>query len=172
LARKSNLAMQIELVDGQPRPKVLWSTEQASPSFGSPIVHAGYAYWVNRSGVVYCFDAQTGEPCYTERIKQSCWATPLGIGDRLYFFGKDGVTTVLAAGPKFEVLAENTLWEAAPPADPALPRPGPPQRASEGAMGGPTLYGVAAVDGSLLIRTGEKLYCLRAKDSRSDSQSH
>lgn len=36
---------------------------------------------------------------------------PLGIGNRIYFFGKDGHTTVIAAGEKFEVMAENQLWE-------------------------------------------------------------
>ena len=39
------------------------------------------------------------------------WATPLGIGDRLHLFGKDGLTTVLKPGPSFEILRENTLWD-------------------------------------------------------------
>lgn len=164
LAKQSNLAMTIELINGKPEPKVLWKTEQATPTFGSPTVYAGHAYWVNRTGVVYCFDAKTGEPCYTERIKQSCWATPLGLGDRVYFFGKDGLTTVLRSGPKFEVLAENQLW------DPASQKPDPAKAAAEDTdekrkaaamFSGATQYGVAAVSGSLLIRTGEKLYCLR-----------
>jgi outer membrane protein assembly factor BamB len=163
-AKKSNLAMAIELVENKAVPKVLWRTEQATPTFGSPVVHAGQAYWVNRVGAVYCYDAQTGEASYTERIKQSCWATPLGVGDRLYLFGKDGVTTVLRAGPKFEVLAENQLW------DPAAFKPDPAKAAAEstperrqaaGTFSGPVQYGVAAVNGSLLIRTGDVLYCVR-----------
>jgi outer membrane protein assembly factor BamB len=166
LARQSNFAMTVELVDGKPTPKVLWRTEQATPTFGSPMVYAGHAYWVNRSGVVYCFDAKTGEPCYTQRIKQSCWATPLGIGDHVYFFGKDGLTTVLRSGPKFEVLAENELW------DPSAPKPDAAKAAAEEdteekrkaapMFAGATQYGVAAVTGSLLIRTGERLFCLRS----------
>lgn len=162
--KKSNLAMTIELVDGKPQPKVLWRTEKATPSFNSPMVHEGHAYWVNTQGVVFCLDAATGEMRYTERVKQSCWATPVGIGDRVYIFGKDGITTVLRAGPKFEVLAENQLW------DPAAFKPDPAKAAAEdteekrkGAanFSGPTQYGVAAVNGSLLVRIGEKLYCLR-----------
>jgi outer membrane protein assembly factor BamB len=166
LAKKSNLAMKIEMTGGVATPKVLWQTEQATPTFGSPVVYAGHAYWVNRSGVVYCLDAVTGEPRYTERIKQSCWATPLGVGDRIYFFGKDGQTTVIRSGPKFEVLAENQLW------DPASQKPDPAKAAAEdteekrkaaATFSGSTQYGIAAVSGSLLIRTGEKLYCLRTK---------
>jgi outer membrane protein assembly factor BamB len=163
-AKKSNLAMAIELIDGLPTPRVLWRTEEVTPTFGSPTVYAGHAYWVNRVGVVYCFDAQTGEQRYAERVKQSCWATPLGVGDRVYFFGKDGVTTVVRAGPKFEILAENQLW------DPATVKPDPAKAEAESTeerrraaamFSGRVQYGIAAVDGSLLIRTGDTLYCIR-----------
>ncbi|QDU31441.1 outer membrane biogenesis protein BamB [Anatilimnocola aggregata] len=162
--KKSNFAMTIELVDGKPQPKVLWRTEQATPTFNSPVVYAGHAYWVNTQGVVFCLDATTGEARYTERLKQSCWATPLGVGDRLYFFGKDGVTSVLRTGPKFELLAENQLWDPAQlKVDPAKGAAEDTEEKREAAamFSGPTQYGVAAVSGSLLIRTGDKLYCLR-----------
>jgi outer membrane protein assembly factor BamB len=163
-AKKSNLAMAIEVTDGKVAPKVLWRTEQATPTFGSPVVYADQAYWINRVGAVYCFDAASGEPRFTERVKQSCWATPLGVGDRLYLFGKDGLTTVLRAGPKFEVLAENQLW------NPDDFKPDPAKAAAESTeersaaaanFSGPVQYGVAAIDGSLLIRTGDVLYCVR-----------
>jgi outer membrane protein assembly factor BamB len=163
-AKKSNLALAIEPAGEGLVPRVLWRTEEVTPSFGSPIVYAGYAYWVNRVGAVYCFDAATGQQQYAQRTKQSCWATPLGVGDRVYFFGKDGITTVLRAGPKFEVLSENQLW------DPAAVKPDPDRIAREetderrkaaAMFAGPVQYGVAAVEGSLLIRTGEVLYCVR-----------
>ena len=167
-ARKSNFAMAIEMVDGKPVPRILWKTETATPSFGSPMVHGGCAYWVNRSGVVFCFDAASGKLHYTERIKQSCWATPLGLGERVYFFGKDGLTTVLASGAKFEVLAENMLWDPDKvQADANLAAEETEERRRAAAMfSGPTQYGIAAIDGSLLIRTGNTLYCLRSKKPR------
>jgi outer membrane protein assembly factor BamB len=163
-AKKSNFAISIEVIDGKPTPKILWRAEEAMPTFASPRVYAGHAYWINRVGVVYCFDAESGELRYAERTKQSCWATPQGAGDRLYLFGKDGVTTVLRAGPKFEVLAENQLW------DPASVKPDPAKLAAEeteerrqaaAMFSGRVLYGVAASGGSLLIRTGDVLYCVR-----------
>ncbi len=163
-AKKSNLAMSIAAAGDKLAPEVLWRTESAVPTFASPMVYRDHAYWINRSGVVYCLDAKTGESRYTERIKQSSWATPVGVGDRLYCFGKDGTTTVLRAGPKFEELAENQLW------DPASIKPDParasqestPERQQSAAMfSGPVQYGVALAPGSLLIRTGDTLYCLR-----------
>jgi outer membrane protein assembly factor BamB len=163
-AKRSNLAMAIELAEGKPAPKILWRTEEVTPTFASPKVYAGHAYWINRVGVVYCFDAATGEQRYAERVKQSCWATPIGAGDRLYLFGKDGVTTVLRAGPRFEVLAENQLW------DPASVKPDPAKVAAEDTeerrraaamFSGRVQYGVAAAANSLVIRTGDVLYCVR-----------
>ncbi len=166
-AKKSNLAATIEIKDGEPSLKVLWRTEDATPSFGSPVVYHGHAYWVNRVGVIYCFDAETGEQRFVERTKQSCWATPLGIGNHVYFFGKDGVTTVLRTGPKFEIVAENELWDpAAVKPDPAkIVREETEERRKAAAMfSGPVQYGVAAVGGSLLVRTGETLYCLKKQE--------
>lgn len=111
-ARRSNIALSVEKTGDVFEAKTLWSADKAMPTFASPMVYQGYAYWVNRVGAVFCFDATTGAPIYSERVAQTCWATPVGIGDRIYFFGKDGVTSVIAAGPEFKVLAENTLWEA------------------------------------------------------------
>ncbi len=163
-ARKSNLALSAARIDGRWEPQVLWRSERVTTSFGSPIVHAGCAYWVNRAGVITCLDAATGTVHYEQRSPQSVWATPLGVGDRVYFFGKDGTTTVVAAGPEWKVLAENTLWEpdsvAVDPA--AATREATEERRRGAAMfGGRIQYGVAVVDGSLLVRTGDVLYCLR-----------
>lgn len=223
-ARKSNFFMRIEAVGDSYKPVVVWSTKEAMPTFASPMAHQGQAYWVNRVGVIYCFDLKTGENVYTERTKQTAWATPVGLGDRLYVFGKDGVTTVLAAGPEFKVLAENALWDpksagedplnreraarershggehnqggdrpsadkasgalAAEPAKggppvaaaqaataPATPPAGRPpmtdkereeaRARGEGQFPDPVQFGVALVNGSLVIRTGDTLYCVR-----------
>jgi outer membrane protein assembly factor BamB len=164
LATKSNIAVTIDLVDGKPSPRTLWTAQKAMPSFGSPMVHAGHAYWVNRAGAVYCFDVATGDLRYNERTKQSVWATPIGIGDRVYLFGKEGTTTVLAAGSEFKVLAENQLWDpaAVKPDEAAGQKEDTEEKRKAAAMvSGPVQYGVAAVGGGFLIRTGPKLYSVR-----------
>lgn len=204
-ARKSNFAMRIEPNGETFVAKVAWGTEKAMPTFGSPFVYRGHAYWVNNVGVVYCFDSESGEQRYARRIKQPCWATPIGIGEHVYFFGKDGLTTILAAVAEFNVVAENPLWEGASSIEVkseegehghgggARGRPsttggrgGESGKAAEGSSPGrgrgrpadgaagpstagpgglmfsdPVQYGVAIVNGSLLIRTGDLIYCVR-----------
>ncbi|QDU98831.1 PQQ-like beta-propeller repeat protein [Lignipirellula cremea] len=177
-AKRSNLAMQVTAGSGDFQPSVLWRTEKAMPSFGSPMVHQGYAYWVTKAGVLFCFNAETGEQAYIERIGLTCWATPLGVDNRIYLFGKDGVTKVIAAGPEFQLLAENILFDAADPlSEMRSHRTEKPLTEEERAsnrermaergltFADPVQYGYAAVDGRFVIRTGAMLYCITENES-------
>lgn len=114
-------------------PVAVWKCPDAASSFSSPLAYAGRVYLVNKAGAAACLDLATGKKLWTERVG-SCWASPLGAENRIYFFGKDGATTVVAAEAEFRKLAENRLT-------------------IEG-----RLYGVAAVDGLFLVRTGKMLY--------------
>ncbi|WDQ14615.1 PQQ-binding-like beta-propeller repeat protein [Rhodopirellula sp. P2] len=110
-ARESNLCLRIDGDGKQFQPEVAWKTTKATTTFASPIAHQGLAYWITTAGVLYCFDLESGELVYRKRAGEQCWVTPVGIGDRIYLFGKGGETTVIAAGPEFNVLAENELWD-------------------------------------------------------------
>lgn len=163
MAKRSNGLMKVTKAGDKYEAKFVWTNSKASPSFGSPIIHKGHAYWVNRAGAVSCLNAKTGETVYTDRLESS-WATPIGIGDRIYFFGqKKGITSVIATGPEFKLLARNKLWETEPKDDSlskAAPETG--QRAAASSrFAGQTTYGAAVVSGSLVIRTGNLLYCVR-----------
>ena len=163
-AKKSNGLVRVKREGDKWNVEKVWLTSQASPSWASPFVHQGLAYWVNRAGVVYCIDAKTGEQKYAQRTKQSCWATPIALGDRIYFFGKEGATTVLAAGPEFKELSVNELWSAgSPPSDnaPKVDDSSAERKQANAMFSGPTQYGVAAVSGSLLIRVGSHVFCIR-----------
>lgn len=106
--------------------------------------------------MLFGLDVETGEELFSERLGFPVWATPLGVGERVYFVGEDGMTTVIAAGKKFEVLASNTLWE--PTA--LVEAEGDNPRAMLHKV---RQYAVAVVGRSILIRRGDRLYCLRSK---------
>lgn len=164
MAKRSNGLMKVTKNGEKYEAKFVWTNPKASPSFGSPIIHKGHAYWLNRTGAVTCFDATTGDLLYEKRL-QSAWATPIGIGDRIYFFAqKKGITSVIATGPEFKVLAENKLWGDEEPKDDSLAKAAPESGQRAAAMSrfaGQTTYGAAVVSGSLVIRTGNMLYCIR-----------
>lgn len=145
-ARKSNMAVQVVAEGDGYSAKVLWRNEEVTSSFGSPMYYEGKAYYANRSGGLYCLNAQTGETVYKKRIEESNWATPYGINGNIYLFGQKGATTVIKAGDEFEELAVNRLWQ--PPADGGGP----------GGFNAEIQYGIAVVDAGLLIRTGSNLY--------------
>lgn len=132
-AAKSNCALRL----GTKGVEVAWTADKATASYASPIVHRGHAYFVSQAGLVVCIDVKTGAQKYAERIDGPCWATPIAAGERVYCFGKDGVTTVLKAGPTFEKLATNRLF---------------PEGAKD-----VTVHGVAAVEGAFFVRTGTAL---------------
>jgi outer membrane protein assembly factor BamB len=122
---------------------ISWRSASATASFNSPLVYRDHVYMVNRAGVAYCLDLRSGKTVWNYRLGDSCWASPLGAADRVYFFGKSGKTTVVAAGPALEVLAENIL-----PTDDRV-------------------YGVAAVNGVLIVRTGSELMCIHKAEAES-----
>lgn len=114
-------------------PGISWRPVEASSYFSSPLVHRGRVYMVSKAGVAFCLRADSGEEIWRARLQGQCWASAVGLRDRVYFFGVDGVTTVVGAGNEFEVLAESKL---------AVDE---------------RLYGVAIVPNGLLLRYGRTL---------------
>ena len=152
-AARSNGLVQISgSDDGTYAADFLWRCKRATSSFGSPLAHNGLAYFVNRQGVIYCLNLTDGEEQYAERTADSVWATPFAAGERLYFFGKKGTTTVIKAGNVFEELSVNQL--ATDPADGE-------SAAASPARGGRVLYAAAVDDGAIFLRTGNRLFCIR-----------
>jgi outer membrane protein assembly factor BamB len=89
---------------------VLWSTVNG-PDVPTPVTDGKYFYIINDRGVVWCLDAKTGAEVYgQQRIKPGTYSgSPVLADGKIYVTNEDGLTTVLAAGPKFEVLSENPL---------------------------------------------------------------
>ena len=163
--KRSNLLMRL-VPDGEGlKPEVVWRTLEASPAMASPVAFGGSAYWINRVGALFCFDVATGATHYTERLKQAPNATPLAVGDRLYIVGKDGITNVIALGPKFEVLAKNHLWandEPKPDQGPFRKETDTKRKAASSMRAGAEIFGFAVVPHHLVVRTGSHAYCVRA----------
>ncbi|HND52542.1 MAG TPA: PQQ-binding-like beta-propeller repeat protein, partial [Pirellulaceae bacterium] len=97
---------------------VRWRAQRAMCDYASPVVCGSYVYYVNRLGVVYCLNRADGAELYSHRLPGPCWATPVVSGDRVFFFGKDGVTTVIEAASEWREVARNSLWDVENPPKP------------------------------------------------------
>lgn len=103
------------------------------PTQPSPVLVGGRIFLVNDSGVASCYDANTGDEIWRNRVAGNYSASLLAAGNRIYFFSREGVATVIAASDEFQVLAKNNL-------------------------DGSIMATPAVLDGDLLVRTETHLY--------------
>jgi hypothetical protein len=119
--------------------QVDWSRDDAAPYVASATLYKGQLYLTkSRDAIMTSVDARTGETVIPQtRISgiKDIYASPVAAGDRIYFTGRNGVTTVIQHGPTYEELSVNDLGE--------------PVDAS------PAIYG-----DELFIRGANHLYCI------------
>ncbi|MBI2808925.1 MAG: PQQ-binding-like beta-propeller repeat protein [Planctomycetes bacterium] len=104
---------------------------------GSGVFHQGHFFLANATPpTIECLDAASGKTIFKERLEGNLWGSLLLADGRLYVSSLEGETFVLAAGPKFQLLARNKLGE--------------------------RLYAAPAVsNGEIFLRTHQNLYCIK-----------
>jgi outer membrane protein assembly factor BamB len=112
---------------------VRWKYTGSTPDAASPAVARGLVFLATNAGLAVCLDSATGRELWKERLSQGFRATPLVCQDKLYFFGKEGRTTIVEAARQFKVVARNELNEE-------------------------TVASPAVAGGELFIRTRQHLY--------------
>jgi len=120
---------------------IAWCNPTAAPYNPSTLVYNGLVYVLYDRGQLSAFDARTGAPCYErERLPEgrNFTASPWAYNGRVFCLDEDGVTFVVRAGDRFELLHTNKLAE------------------DDMGMASPALAG-----DRLLIRTSARLYCVR-----------
>ncbi len=121
---------------------LLWKWEGAgAPDVPTPVCDGTHFYMVDDRGLATCLNAKTGEVVWgPERTAQgTVSASPILADGKLYITNEYGITTVIAAGPAFKILATNEL------------------------DGSYTLSSPAVSGSNLFIRTGTHLYCIGAE---------
>jgi outer membrane protein assembly factor BamB len=92
---------------------VAWSVSKGGPYMPTPIAYGDHLYCCSNAGIVTCMDAKTGKQVYRERLDANggFTASPVAADGRLYFTGEQDGVYVVKAGPKFELLAVNSMPE-------------------------------------------------------------
>ena len=93
------------------------------------------------AGIAECLEVNSGKTVWSERLvgtgaRDSSWSSPVLAGDVLYIPNRNADIFVLRAGPKFELLATNSMG-------------GEPMNSS-----------LAVSDGEIFIRTDKHLWCI------------
>jgi outer membrane protein assembly factor BamB len=114
----------------------VWAN-QNGPDVPTPVTDGKYLWTVNDRGIYWCLDWKTGAEVWgPQRIRSGTYsASPLLADGKIYVTNEDGVTTVIRASDKFEVLAENVINDY-------------------------TLSSIAVSGGQLFLRTAKHLYAI------------
>jgi len=106
----------------------------------TPTTDGTHIYVLGDNGVMHCLEAATGRVVYQgQRIERGTYsASPLLANGKIYCISEEGTTTVVKAGPEFEILAVNKLDSF-------------------------TLSSPVAVDNQIFIRVADYLYCIQKR---------
>jgi outer membrane protein assembly factor BamB len=121
---------------------VKWKIDRGTPYVPSPLLYDDLLFFCQRtSGIVTCLDPKTGQPHYSEQRLEGItgvYGSPIGVKDRIYVPGQNGMVVVLEKSKTLNVLASNKLedgFDASP----------------------------AVVGDELYLRGRQHLYCIAAK---------
>jgi outer membrane protein assembly factor BamB len=92
-------------------PNELWRLPKGTPDVPSPLAYDGLLYLSGENGLFTCLDLKTGKEMYSrQRLHSARYrASPVYADGKVYVTARDGVTTVLKAGPEFQRIVENRL---------------------------------------------------------------
>lgn len=87
---------------------LLWTFDMG-PDVPTPVTDGKHVYVINDRGIMACLEARTGREIYArQRLKPGTYsASPVLADGHLYITNEDGLTSVVKAGPVFQVVAEN-----------------------------------------------------------------
>lgn len=158
---KTNFAIKLTKVENTIKPIIAWKAKPGLASYATPLIYRDVAYFINEVGVITAVNAQTGKQLYSERAATGCWASPIAVGDYVFFFGKNGITTVIQAGNEWKVVSTNVLFTAEKPKTTDTTEPKTAGRGT-GEYGDPIVYSAVPASNAWLVRTGSALYRISA----------
>jgi outer membrane protein assembly factor BamB len=90
---------------------VIWKCKENVPGISTPVISNGLIFMINDKGILSCLDAKTGQLIWKEKLQGSYSFNfaPVSIEGNIYLTDMDGVTTVIKAEKKFQIVAENKL---------------------------------------------------------------
>ena len=93
---------------------IAWFYRNKGAYMPTPIVYGDYFYVCRINGILFCYDAKTGEEIYKQRVgsmQGAFTASPVAADGKLYLADEYGDVHIVQAGPEYKLLATNELHE-------------------------------------------------------------
>lgn len=114
---------------------IAWEQKKGVPSQSSLLYVKPHIYAITDGGIATCYEAQTGNVIWQERIGGNHSASPIYADGKIYFLSEQGESAIIQAGAEFKEIARNSMGEKC--------------QAS-----------YAASQGNLFIRSDKNLFCI------------
>ena len=91
---------------------IVWSRPRDGSYMSTPLIYGDYLYNCRWNGVLSCYEAATGKRLYQQRLgggTSAFTSSPVAADGKIYFASEDGDVFVVKAGPKYELIAQNSL---------------------------------------------------------------
>jgi len=86
-----------------------WKSDKKAGYVPSPLLQDGLLYAVSDTGLLRCYDAVLGDVLQERDLDAKFYSSPVGVGDRIYVFDREGKGYIFKAGRTIELVAENDL---------------------------------------------------------------
>lgn len=92
---------------------IVWSILRGGSYMSTPVVYRGNIYLGAANGAIRCFNANTGQVIYNERLESGAKISSslVAADGKIYCPSENGTVYVLAAGSDFNLLASNAMGE-------------------------------------------------------------
>ena len=90
---------------------VAWHSTQAKCYVPSPVLVDDHLFVADDRGTANCFDTETGERLWQDRLGNHFSASLIAANGLAYFVADDGITKLVRPGAELDVVHENPLGE-------------------------------------------------------------
>lgn len=122
---------------------IVWDRDKRNSRFSGHVLVGDRIVQSTEGGIVSCIDQKTGEQLWSDRLPGTYMATPIVVGNRVYYSNETGQSRILEIGDTFKVIGEAELE-----------------------LG--IQASAAVADGALYLRTKKALYKIQAEASSNN----
>jgi outer membrane protein assembly factor BamB len=90
---------------------IAWMADENLPDLACPVSDGNLVWIVSSPGVVTCYDANSGKKVYEEETDEAYKSSPSLVGGLLYLTTEKGMTLIVKAGRKYELVSKCPLGE-------------------------------------------------------------